>query len=152
MPHLQLDVAAKYPVSVKRELARRFGNHYAKIMQTTPDLVHVTIREHGEGGVWHCTTEDPVTPAAVLMADIRRGRPAEQRALLGEALITECVELLKIDQLSMNVEFTQHAGDEVYGKLLVDGVVRGGLAKDWSPSETETPLAETLAAEERARG
>jgi hypothetical protein len=40
----------------------------------------------------------------------------------------------------------------VYGTLLADGVVRGGLAKDWSPSETQTSLAEALADEQRHRG
>jgi phenylpyruvate tautomerase PptA (4-oxalocrotonate tautomerase family) len=62
MPHLQLDVPNHYPLAVKRDLAGRLGRHYAEIMQTTADLVHVTFRELGEGGVWHCTAGDPVTP------------------------------------------------------------------------------------------
>ena len=45
MPHLQLDTAWSYPVEVKRELARRFGEAYAETMQTSPDMVDVTIRE-----------------------------------------------------------------------------------------------------------
>jgi len=149
MPHLQLDVPKHYPLSVKRDLAGRLGRHYAEIMQTTADLVHVTFRELGEGGVWHCTAGEPVTPAAVLSCDIRRGRPAEQRARLGEVLLNACVEALGLDPLLMTVEFTQHAGDEIYGKILVDGVPQGGLGKDWSPSETQSPLMETLRSEAR---
>jgi phenylpyruvate tautomerase PptA (4-oxalocrotonate tautomerase family) len=151
MPHLQLDVPNKYPLSVKRDLAARLGRHYAEIMQTTPDLVHVTFRELGEGGVWRCTNAEPVTPAAVLSCDIRRGRTPEQRARLGEALFNACVEALGLDPVLMNVEFTQHAGDEIYGKILVDGALVGGLARDWSPSETETSLLTALAAENSAR-
>ena len=150
MPHLQLDVPNRYPLPVKRDLAGRLGRHYADIMQTTADLVHVTFRELGEGGVWHCTGGEPVTPAAVLSCDIRRGRPAEQRARLGEALLNACVEALGLDPFLMTVEFTQHAGDEIYGKILVDGVAQGGLAKDWSPAETQSPLVETLRSEARA--
>jgi hypothetical protein len=149
MPHLQLDVPKHYPLSVKRDLAGRLGRHYAEIMQTTADLVHVTFRQLGEGGVWHCTAGEPVTPAAVLSCDIRRGRPAEQRARLGEAFLNACVEALGLDPLLMSVEFTQHAGDEIYGKILVDGVLHGGLGKDWSPSESQSPLMETLRAESR---
>lgn len=151
MPHLQLDVPNTYPLSVKRDLAGRLGRHYAEIMQTTADLVHVTFRELNEGGVWHCTTGEPVTPASVLSCEIRRGRPPEQRARLGEALLNACVETLGLDPLLMNVEFTQHSGDEIYGQILVDGKLVGGLAKDWSPSETETPLMATLAAENSGR-
>jgi phenylpyruvate tautomerase PptA (4-oxalocrotonate tautomerase family) len=151
MPHLQLDVPNTYPLSVKRDLAGRLGRHYAEIMQTTPDLVHVTFRELREGGVWHCTAGEPVTPAAVLSCDIRGGRTPEQRARLGEALLNACVEALGLDPLLMNVEFTQHSGDEIYGQILVDGVLTGGLAKDWSPSETETSLLTTLAAENSIR-
>jgi len=46
-------------------------------------------------------------------------------------------------------QITQHAGDEIYGKILVDGVPQGGLGKDWSPSETQSPLMETLRSEAR---
>jgi hypothetical protein len=38
MPYLQLDVPYRYPAEVKRALARRLGDHYARIMQTTPEL------------------------------------------------------------------------------------------------------------------
>ena len=51
VPYLQLDVPNHYPVEVKRGLARRLGENYARIMQTTPDMVTVAFRELGEGGV-----------------------------------------------------------------------------------------------------
>lgn len=148
MPHLQLDVPCQYPVAVKRDLAQRLGRLYGEIMQTTPDIVHVTFREHAEGGVWHCGNDAPV-PGAVLSCDIRRGRPPEQRARLGEALFDACVDTLGLDPLHLTVEFTQHAGDEIFGKTLVDGVLRGGLAKDWSAAETTVPLLDSLRAEQR---
>jgi phenylpyruvate tautomerase PptA (4-oxalocrotonate tautomerase family) len=44
MPYLQLDVPNRYPVEVKRDLARRLGDAYSRIMQTTPDLVTVAFR------------------------------------------------------------------------------------------------------------
>jgi phenylpyruvate tautomerase PptA (4-oxalocrotonate tautomerase family) len=45
MPYLQLDVPAHYQVDVKRRLARRVGDQFARIMQTTPNLVTVAFRE-----------------------------------------------------------------------------------------------------------
>lgn len=143
MPHLQLELPSKYPLTVKRDLAKRLGDLYGAVMQTTPGLVDVSFRELGEGNVWRCESPVPV-PSAVLICDIRAGRPAEQRARLGEALLNACVEALNLDPLHFGVEFTQHSGDEIYRTILVDGVVRGGLAPDWSPSEATTPLVERL--------
>jgi phenylpyruvate tautomerase PptA (4-oxalocrotonate tautomerase family) len=149
MPNLQLDVPAKYPPAVKRKLAKRFGDLYAEVMQTTPDLVDVTFRELGEGSLWRCGEKEPV-PAATLICDIRRGRPPEQREQLARALVNACVEALGLDPLLISVEFTQHSGDEIYRTILIDGVPRGGLSKDWSASETNTPLVEAIRAEHHA--
>ncbi len=148
MPNLQLDMTRKYPLDVKRKLAKRFGDTYAEVMQTSPDLVDVTFRELGEGNLWRCGSE-PV-PAVTLICDIRRGRPAEQRERLARALVDASVDALGLDPLLVSVEFTQHTGDEIFRTILIDGVARGGLSKDWSPNETETPLVETIKAEQRA--
>jgi hypothetical protein len=149
MPHLQLDVPARFPIDVKRTLAACLGQLYGEIMETTPDIVDVTFREHGEGGVWRCARGGPV-PAAVLSCDIRRGRTPEQRVRLGVALHEACVRTLALDPLTLNVEFTQHDGDEIFGVIEIDGVLRGGFAKDWSPSETETSIHDAIRAERRS--
>ena len=146
MPHLQLELPAKYPLAVKRDLAQQLGQLYGTIMQTSTDLVDVSFRELGEGNLWRCESTGPV-PSAVLICDIRAGRPPEQRARLGEAPMKACVAALDLDPLHFGVEFTQHTGDEIYRTVLIDGVVRGGLSPDWSPSEATAPLLETLRAE-----
>ena len=129
MPYLQLDVPEHYPVEVKRDLARRLGDLYARIMQTTPDMVRVAFRELGEGGVWHCGAGEP-EPAACISCDVRRGRPPEQRAKLAQALIDACVETLG-PRNDIIVEFTQHPGDESFGA----GSWGWGWAPDWTPAE-----------------
>lgn len=128
MPYLQLDVCDAYPADVKRQLAKRFGEIFADIMQTTPKMVTVAIREIGEGGIWRCGEGDP-EPAAVLMCDVRRGRPADQRARLADALVGECAKLLNLNPDHLAVDFTQHAGDEMYK------AEQGGLGRDWSSDE-----------------
>jgi len=126
MPYLQIDVPQHYPPDVKRDLARRLGALYAEIMQTTPDKVSVAFRELAEGGLWRCGAGPP-EPAAVLMCDVRRGRPPEQRARLAQALVDACAEALGLRPERLAVEFTQHAGDEMFRD--------GQLAADWSPTE-----------------
>ncbi len=149
MPYLHLDVTNHYPLAVKRDLAKRLGSVYATTMQTTPDLVNVAFRELGEGNLWNCAGETP-RPSAVLSCEIRRGRPPEQRERLGKALLAALVDALGLDPTLTAVEMTQHAGDEVYAEAYVDGVLQGGLGKDWTPDETKQSLMDTLIAEKRA--
>jgi phenylpyruvate tautomerase PptA (4-oxalocrotonate tautomerase family) len=111
-------------------------------MQTSPDIVDVTIREHGAGGVWRCGSEPH--PSAVLSCDIRRGRSVEQRAQLADALVDVAVDVLGVDDRYFNVEFTQHDGDEIYSSIEIDGVVHRGFAPDWSPSEAATSVVEQI--------
>src|SRR2546428_13175544 len=91
MPYLQLDVPSHYPVDVKRGLAWRLGDEYARIMQTTPELVTVAFRELGEGGLW-CRSAGEPEPAALLSCDIRRGRPPHTTAAPAQALRPTRVE------------------------------------------------------------
>jgi hypothetical protein len=88
---------------------------------------------------------EPV-PGAVLACEIRRGRSAEQRERLAEALFNMCVETLNLDPVILAMEFTQHAGDENYLQALVDGVPRGGLGRDWTPEETSFPMMQQIEA------
>ena len=132
MPYLQLDVPRPYQVEVKRRLAERLSLLFADIMQTRPDRVVVAFRELGHGNLWRCGAGGP-RPAAVLKCDIRRGRPAEQRARLAEALADACVSTLDLQPDDFSLEFTQHAGDEIFrpGR---------GLGEDWTPDETSRPV------------
>ncbi|RFM27282.1 tautomerase family protein [Deminuibacter soli] len=132
MPYLQLEVTRSYPAAVKQQLAKRMGETYAEIMQADVKRVTVSIRELGEGSVWRCTDDEPV-PGALLMLDIRAGRPKETRALLAKTLIDLCTETLQLAVNQLNVEFTQHTGDEMYHARF------GGFSNDWSPDETTRP-------------
>ena len=125
MPSLQLDAPARYDAQTQQALARRFGAIYAEVMQTRADIVTVAIRE---ASVWRCTDDEP-QPSALLMCDVRRGRPAETRAELSRRLIDACSELLGLEAQAIKVEFTQHAGDEMYHPRL------GGFNRDWEGAE-----------------
>jgi hypothetical protein len=82
----------------------------------------------GDGGVWRIVDGEPV-PVAVLMCDIRRGRTPELRMQVAKALCGACIELLGLREDRLNVEFTQHSGDEMYHPTL------GGYSPDWSEDE-----------------
>lgn len=130
MPYLQLDVAATHPVASKKRLAAQMSRTYAEMMSVDIRRISVAIRELGEGGVWRIpeTGGEPV-PVSVMMLDIRKGRSAELRMELAKALCAHCVEILGLREDRLNVEFTQHSGDEMYHPTL------GGYSPEWSPDE-----------------
>lgn len=129
MPSIQIDLPLAAPSPLKQELARRVGRIYADLMQVGADLLTVTIHDLGHGGVWRCHEDAEPTPSALIMCDIRRGRDPQARAALAQSLIDTCVELFRLDGLWIKVEFTQHAGDEMYHPHL------GGFNKEWTGDE-----------------
>jgi phenylpyruvate tautomerase PptA (4-oxalocrotonate tautomerase family) len=126
VPSLQLDAPARYDLETQRALAKRLGAIYAEVMQTRADIVTVAIRE---ASVWRCSSDGEPQPSALLMCDVRRGRPAETRAELSRRLIEACSELGGLDPQAIKVEFTQHSGDEMYHPQL------GGFNRDWEGAE-----------------
>jgi len=130
MPYLQLDVNESYSVESKKELALRMSRTYASMMSVDIRRITVAVRELGPGAVWRSAEADadPV-PVALLMLDIRRGRSAELRMEVAKALCAHCIEMLGLREDRLNVEFTQHDGDEMYHPTL------GGYSPDWKPGE-----------------
>ena len=128
MPYLHFDLPRRYPAEVKRGLAALLGALYAEIMQTSPSIVKVGFRELGEENLFRCGAPDGgVEPVIVGQCDIRRGRPVEQRAALADAIVGACSEALGVDASTVELEFTQHAGDEMYR--------RGAFAGHWTADE-----------------
>jgi phenylpyruvate tautomerase PptA (4-oxalocrotonate tautomerase family) len=130
MPYLQLDVNDRYTAADKRLLAAKMSETYARMMSVDIRRISVAIRELGDGGVWRIaeTDSDPV-PVSVMMLDIRHGRPPELRMEVAKALCRHCVEILGLAEDRLNVEFTQHSGDEMYHPAL------GGYSPEWEPGE-----------------
>ncbi|MFC3695603.1 tautomerase [Chenggangzhangella methanolivorans] len=104
---------------------------YAAMMSVDVRRISVAIRELGEGGVWRVVEAgtDPV-PVSVMMLDVRRGRPPELRMEVAKALCAHCVKILGLEEDRLNVEFTQHSGDEMYHPAL------GGYSPEWEPGES----------------
>jgi phenylpyruvate tautomerase PptA (4-oxalocrotonate tautomerase family) len=130
MPYLQLDVNGSYAAADKRQLAKEMSETYARMMSVDIRRISVAIRELGDGGVWRIAEHgsDPV-PVSVMMLDIRRGRPPELRMEVAKALCGHCIKILGLREDCLNVEFTQHSGDEMYHPAL------GGYSPEWQPDE-----------------
>jgi phenylpyruvate tautomerase PptA (4-oxalocrotonate tautomerase family) len=129
MPSIQIDLPLTASPATKQQLAQRFGEIYGEIMQVGKDLLTVSVHDVGEGGVWRCHENTPPTPSALIMCDIRSGRPVETRARLAQSLIDVCTEMFDLNALWVKVEFTQHSGDEMYHPHLA------GFNTDWTGDE-----------------
>ncbi|UVH55893.1 tautomerase [Variovorax paradoxus] len=128
MPYLQLDVNGRHPVADKKRLAVKLSETYAQMMSVDIRRISIAIREVGEGGVWRMVDGEPAE-VSVLMCDIRRGRSAELRLEVAKALCRDCIGILGLREDRLNVEFTQHSGDEMYHPTL------GGYSPEWSEGE-----------------
>jgi phenylpyruvate tautomerase PptA (4-oxalocrotonate tautomerase family) len=130
MPYLQLDVNGHYSVADKRMLVAKIGETYSKMMSVDIRRISVAIRELGEGGVWRIPdVGGEPTEVSVMMLDIRKGRSPELRMEVAKALCAHCIEILGLREDRLNVEFTQHSGDEMYHPTL------GGYSPEWEPGQ-----------------
>lgn len=107
------------------------GEIFSAIMHADVKRITITIRTLGEGAIWRCGEGDP-TPAAILMCDVRAGRSPEVREEFAKKLIEVCNEMLELEKNQLNVEFTQHTGDEMYHQWM------GRLSDNWSPDENSS--------------
>jgi phenylpyruvate tautomerase PptA (4-oxalocrotonate tautomerase family) len=127
MPYLHLDLPLPVAPGDRPEIAGRLARLYADVMETNPERVTVAFRELGENGVLRTASDGTPETVVMVQADIRRGRPPEQRARLGEAVAELLGEALDWPPSRVVIEFTQHAGDEFWRE--------GGLGSDWTPAE-----------------
>ena len=130
MPYLQLDVIGPHAPSTKKRLSEAMARTYADMMSVDIRRISVAIRELGEGGLWRIPDAGgEAVPVSVMMLDIRRGRPPELRMEVAKALCALCVDVLGLREYRLNVEFTQHSGDEMYLPTL------GGYSPEWTLDE-----------------
>ena len=127
MPYLHLDLPLAVAPADRPEIAGRLARLYAGVMETNAERVTIAFRELGENGVLRLASDGSPEAVVMVQADIRRGRPPEQRERLGEAVAKLLGEALDWPVSRIVIEFTQHAGDEFWRE--------GGLSADWSPSE-----------------
>jgi len=125
LPYLQLDLNGRFGAEDKKRLAAAMCETYSRMMSVDIRRITIAIRELGEGAVWRVAEvgREPV-PVSMLMLDIRQGRPLEKRKAVADALCAHCIEILGIERDRLNVEFTQHPGEDMYHPSL------GGFSPD----------------------
>jgi phenylpyruvate tautomerase PptA (4-oxalocrotonate tautomerase family) len=129
MPYLHLDLPFAVSPADRGRIAGCVARLYADVMETNPERVTIGFRELGENGVVRTAVDGAVEPVVMVQADIRRGRPAEQRARLAAGVAAVLEEELAWPPARTMIEFTQHAGDEFWRE--------GGFSTDWTSAEAQ---------------
>jgi len=131
MPYLHLDLPLTVTPADRADIAARLARTYADVMETNPERVTVAFRELGENGVVRLRPDGSLETVVMVNCDIRRGRALGQRARLGDAVAAVLEEALDWPRARTLLEFTQHAGDEMWRST--------GLGSDWTPDEAAAP-------------
>lgn len=129
MPYLHLDIPFTVSDANRAAVTRRLARQYATVMQTNVQRVTVAFRQLGDNAVLRVGSDGAVQPVLMVQCDVRRGRPAQQRERLAEAIAADIDDVLGWPAARTIIEFTQHAGDEFWRE--------GGLGHDWTAGEAE---------------
>ena len=119
MPYLALDATHTPTESQQRDCTSALTDLYTEIMETESAHVAVAIRTHPSEAMALGRAVDG--PIAVLSADIRRGRPFEQRRAFGLAVIDWLDTEWEIPRPNLKIVFTEHEGDQLMGADRVGG-------------------------------
>lgn len=123
MPHLQFELTDALTDEAIDAFADWATDRFATVMATGTGHVAVTVRD---GVALHLGRADD-GPVAVLNADIRAGRSADQRRDLAEAVIAELADRWDVPPANTYVVFTEHPGADFH---LEEGPLSG-----WSADE-----------------
>jgi phenylpyruvate tautomerase PptA (4-oxalocrotonate tautomerase family) len=126
MPHLQFEVSGPLDGGAVEPFAEWTTELYADVMETGTGHVCVTVRDGARLSLGRAGTGEPV---AVLNADIRAGRSADQRRALAEAVIKTLGERWGVPAENVYVVYTEHPGEDFH--------LDEGRLDSWSDSERE---------------
>jgi phenylpyruvate tautomerase PptA (4-oxalocrotonate tautomerase family) len=127
MPHLHFDLNFVPKEDAKARFSASVVQHFARVMDTGTDHIAVTLRCLSRADVTFGRAVDPARGIAVMNADLRRGRTAEQKRSFALAVISELERTLAVPPASVYVVFTEHDGP--------DFQMHDGVLPSWSAGE-----------------
>lgn len=130
MPHLRFEVTEPLDGSVE-PFAEWAADLYAEVMDTGTGHVAVTVREEATLSLGRAGADEPV---AVLNADVRAGRSADQRRDLAVAVIEQLGERWGVPAENVYVVYTEHPGEDFH--------LQEGTLDAWTADEADDGVLE----------
>lgn len=128
MPLLTLTTSKTVEPGAKRPFFDALADLYAETMDGETDFLAIEQRTIAREDLW-LGRADPNADLVFLDADIRTGRPLEQRRAFAVAAMDRIHEAWGIPHPNMKVVFTEHEGAQMMGYSRVGG--------DWEPRTDE---------------
>ncbi len=129
MPLLTLTTSKRVDPERKPALLEELAELYAERMDSETRFLSIQLQELPRGNLRLGRATDPEADIVLLEADIREGRPTEQRREFALAFIETLHEEWDVPEPNMKVVFTEHDGTHMMGYDRVGG--------DWSPENGE---------------
>jgi len=124
MPHLQFEVSRPVSADEARSFTSWATERYADVMATGTGHVAVTIMDEAAVALGRAGGDEPV---AVLNADVRAGRTADQRETYATAVIEAFEERWGVPPENAYVIYTEHPGKDF---VLAEGPLDAWSAPD----------------------
>lgn len=126
MPHLQFETTVALDEAAIHRLTEWITGRYAELMATGTGHIAVTVRDECHVSMGRAAPGDDV---AVLNADVRAGRSADQRETLAAAVIDRLADRWSVPADNVYVVFTEHPGP--------DFVLSEGPLASWDATEAD---------------
>lgn len=114
MPHIQIEINRTLIDDERVTLAQSVRELFSEIMHTGTDHIATTIREFDTFGISIGRVRDHTLGVALINADIRQGRPFEQRRELVLALMRLLHFQFDIPNENIYVTITEHPGEDFH--------------------------------------
>jgi phenylpyruvate tautomerase PptA (4-oxalocrotonate tautomerase family) len=127
MPHLQFDLNFEPKPDEKVQFAEAVVRHFARVMDTGTDHIAVNLRCGDREDLVFGRAAAGAPGIALLNADLRKGRTAQQKREFALAAIAELESTLGVPRTNVYVVFTEHDGP--------DFQMHDGVLPSWSAGE-----------------
>jgi phenylpyruvate tautomerase PptA (4-oxalocrotonate tautomerase family) len=124
MPLLSITGSVDADAAGKADLFETTGDAFVDVMDSRRSFLSVTYDHLPRDSIW-LGRADPEADVVLLEADVREGRPAEQRREFAMAFMDAVHEQWGVPRPNLKVVFTEHEGPHLMGYDRVGG--------EWEP-------------------
>lgn len=129
MPLLTVNSTKKIAPEAKEAFFEDVASLYADVMDSETSFLSIRFCNVSREDIWLGRATESESDVVVLEADIREGRPPEQRRAFALSFMEKIHREWDIPHPNMKVVFTEHEGSHLMGYDRVGG--------DWKPPSEE---------------
>ncbi len=127
MPLLTITSSKRVDPERKPSLLEELAELYAETMDSETRFLSITLQQLPREDIWLGRATDADSDVVVLEADVREGRPTEQRRAFALAFMEKIHGEWGVPEPNMKTVFTEHEGAHMMGHDRIGG--------EWRPED-----------------